>query len=183
MPQRSIQRRDRNPNILYSLVFALIIIISIVVYTLINRNENDGEEKYGSVLGQLADYQLELNECLNRCTRSDPSDRFLPMGNLYCDMYCNTTITEKANRGIPPKKSIASNNIVKCRKQCDVSGATPEEKRKCLSMCYGHNEVADWCKSLWCPYSLHDNDKCMKRCTSTWNANNNQVSWKWGKSN
>lgn len=160
-------------------VFIIIIIVGISIGYCNNSLSQETEERYGSVLGQLADYQVELNECLNRCTRSDPSDRLLSTGDLYCDMYCNSVITEKANRGIPPKKSIASNNMVKCRKQCDEPGTTPEEKRKCLSMCYGHNEVADWCKTLWCPYSLNDNDKCMKWCTSTWNTNNNQLSWKW----
>ena len=170
-----------NQWILLLVVFG-IIIISLSMGCCGNSPSSGSGEKYGGVLGQLADYQPELNECLNRCSRNDPSDRLSAHSNFNCSAYCNSVMTDKARRGVPPRKTIP-NNLEKCTRQCNTPKASENEKRKCISMCYGQNEVADWCKSLWCPYSLDYDDVCMKRCTSTWNTNNNQVSWKWGYTN
>ena len=166
----------------------VLVVIGIIVAAMTmgccgKSSPSQGSERFGNVLGQLGPYQVELNECLKRCTRTDPSDRLLPMGNMYCSMYCDTIMTEKAKRGIPPRDFIVTNNLDKCQRQCNKPDTSPQEKRTCISTCYGHNEVVDWCKSLWCPYSLDNQDRCMKHCTSTWNTNNNQVAWKWGYTN
>lgn len=131
----------------------------------------------GFILGSAAPYKTQYNECLNQCVRSDPNKRFLSQANVNCGRYCDSVISDMARLGVPPSDTNISNSMTKCEKQC--GGDTPEQ-RKCLKMCYGQNEVAQWCKELWCPYSLSPNDKCMRRCFSTWTANNNQFSgWKW----
>ena len=167
----------------------LTIVICVVSVTMLilfwgwnTRPTNNSTEGYGTVLGQLAPYAEQLNECFNECNRSDPNTRLLAQGNINCGVYCESIFTEMAQNGTPPSEYPINNNMTLCEKQCDVDGASENEKRKCLSMCYGHNEVAQWCKELWCPYSLFDEETCMKHCTATWNTNNNQVAWKWGMS-
>ena len=142
----------------------------------------DYTENYGSVLGQLAPYQEQLNECVSQCEKTDPNTRLLPQANINCGRYCEFVMTEFANKGTHPASIPINNTTKKCEKQCNVIGSTENEQRKCVSMCEGRNEIAKWCKELWCPYSLFDEDKCMNWCTSTGNINNNQVSWEWAMS-
>ena len=136
-------------------------------------------EGYGSVLGQLAPYAEQMNQCLNECNRSDPNNRLTAQANINCGKYCESVIGEMANRGIPPSTYPIHNNMVECEKQCSAPGSTHNEQRKCISMCHGQREVAQWCKELWCPYSLWGEGDCMDQCIALWNTNNNNNSWTW----
>lgn len=142
------------------------------------------QEGYGTPLGQLAPYAEHLNECINECNRSDPSRRMLSQSNINCGIYCEAVVTGMAQKGISPESIPINNNFTKCEKQCDTTLpdgklSTPGEKRKCISKCHGQNDVAQWCKELWCPYSTLPEHECMKQCFRTHTTNNNQISWSW----
>jgi len=152
--------------------------IMIVILIIMCKNKSSSEH-YGTPLGQLAPYVSQMNECINECNREDPSRRFSSPGNFNCGVYCESIFTNLAQHGYPASKLHYSNSMKKCEKQCDDPYATKNEKRKCIGVCTGQNEVAKWCKELWCPYSTFDNDDCMKQCVATNTTNNNQVSWNW----
>lgn len=136
------------------------------------------KESYGTPLGQLAPYNALINECIDECNREDPNRRLGEAGNWNCGVYCESMATSLANAGIPPESLSYSNSMTKCEKQCE-KGKTKLERRKCKSMCFGQNEVAKWCKELYCPYSLFPHDDCMQQCISVHNTNNNQTGWSW----
>lgn len=136
-------------------------------------------ENYGTVLGQLAPYKAQMFGCLGECERSDPNRRWMPEANLACGKYCQSTITSLARNAKPPEDYPVIDNYTKCHKQCDVDGATRSEKRKCMSLCYGHHSVADWCKETQCPYSLWNEKECIRQCFLNQNTNNNFNAWEW----
>ena len=161
------------------LIFVVIVIaVLVIALCLHNHNYKTPIESYGSVMGQLAPYAEQMNQCINECNRSDPNNRLTEQSNIHCGMYCESIITDMANRGIPPNAYPIRNNMTVCEKQCS-GGKTHDERRKCLSMCHGQREVAQWCKELWCPYSLWPKDECLSQCIALWNSNNNQNSWTW----
>lgn len=159
-----------------SYVFVIIGVV-ILLWILCKRKSED----FG-LLGAAAPYQAQLSQCITQCNRSDPGNRFMSQNNLFCEDYCNDIISKFSESGINPKSIPLKDNYTICEEQCNVEGSTPDEKKKCVSMCYGQNNIAQWCKELWCPYSLWDGDKCMDMCFRTWNTNNNQVSWEWAMS-
>lgn len=164
-----------------------LVILVILILGIMWSSDGATSENYGSVLGQLAPYQKQLNMCLNQCNRSDPNKRLLAQANINCGRYCEYIMTEMAQNGIPPETLPITDNLKICQAQCNIpleSGRKPteSEKRKCVSMCYGQRQVSQWCKELWCPYSLDDEDSCMNHCFATQNVNNNQVAWKWDMS-
>lgn len=161
------------------LFFAGIILVVLIVVVVKKKREG-----YGTVLGQLAPYQKHLSECINQCNREDPNRRLLAGSNINCGVYCESVVTEMAQRGIPPESIEIVNEESVCKKQCSgnlPSGRTPtkQERDKCESMCQGQQNVAKYCSELWCPYSVFPRDECMKMCFDTATTNNNQVSWKW----
>jgi hypothetical protein len=158
------------------LIFLIVTTVLLVLFFINNINKQEG---FSNLLGQLGPYKEELNECLNRVDRSDPSDRLSYPSNLFGDMYCNSTITEKARMGIPPEKNPKYNNISICREHCDIPGLAPDRKRKCVNKCYGLREVADKCSIEICPYSKMNTPSCMNDCISRWNVNNTNLSWNW----
>lgn len=160
------------------LLFVVVVVV-ILVIILISTLGSSKTERFGTVLGQLGPYAKQMNHCLNECERSDPSNRLSDRGNMYCGLYCDSVISKMANSGVHPETYPIDDNMTICTEQCNTPGSTHEEKRKCISMCHGQREVAQWCKELWCPYSLWPHKDCMAQCISTWNVNNNQNSWTW----
>lgn len=161
-----------------SIVLVVVCVAMLVLLVVWNRRKS---EKFG-ILGAAAPYQAQLSQCITQCNRSDPNNRLMPQNNLYCEDYCNDVVSSFAESGIPAKNIPISDNYTLCESQCNTPDSTPEQRKKCISMCYGQNQVAQWCKELWCPYSLWDDDQCMDLCFRTWNTNNNQVSWEWAMS-
>jgi len=151
----------------------LIIIILIVCVCRASKKES-----YGTPLGQLAPYRAFYNECINQCERQDPNRRFLAPGNINCGIYCESVMTDLAQRGVPPESLSFSNSMTDCEKQC-AHGKTKNERDNCKSVCFGQNEVAKWCKELYCPYSMFPHDDCMDQCIAVNTTNNNQVAWTW----
>lgn len=162
-------------------LLVIIILIAVLVLAYFWTKRDKSYEKFGTVMGQLAPYREQLAHCVTECNRSDPSNRLLPQANINCGRYCEAIISEMANRGIPPERYPISNNMTICEKQCDNKNATYREKRKCINACHGQREVAQWCKELWCPYSLKNSKDCMKSCFATQNINNSDNSWTWGR--
>nr|QBK86350.1 MAG: hypothetical protein LCMAC102_01450 [Marseillevirus LCMAC102] len=161
------------------LVFVLITVVLILGFLfIISKKKSEG---YGTPLGQLAPYVEQLNECINECDREDPNRRLLATGNWNCGKYCESIITDLAQKGVSPSSPFlrVRNSMTDCEKQCSGFGATHNEKRKCISMCFGRKEVGKWCKELWCPYSVEDDDECMRDCIATNSTNANQVAWTW----
>ena len=155
----------------------LVLVILAVLMVCYNRQSSEG---YGVPLGQLAPYRKQYGQCLDQCNREDPGRRLLPQTNVNCDLYCNSVLTDAAERGIPPSSFQFSDSTSQCKKSCADPSATENEKRKCISMCFGRNEVSKWCKELWCPYSTLPEGECIKQCTLTNLANTDQVAWTWG---
>ena len=151
--------------------------------------EGSNVEGYGQVLGSLAPYRSLINECINECNREDPDRRLQESGNWNCGVYCESAFSEFARKGIPPENLGFENTQTLCERQCsDATDHTltgnasidHNSKRKCISVCSGQNEVAEWCKEMWCPYQDDEsNEVCMKGCMLNFNTNNNQNSWNW----
>lgn len=159
--------------LLLFIVLAIIAMIIIFVTTIRNK-----KEPFAQVLGALAPYQTELAHCISDCEREDPNRRLQADGNWSCDRYCYSKFTDFARE----KKKMTSfepeyNTEQKCELQCRSGDKTADNK--CKSMCHCVNEVAKWCKELWCPYTHVDTSECMKQCIATNLTNCNQVSWTW----
>jgi hypothetical protein len=157
-------------------VIILIIAIVVVIIAYIHK----GREKYGTPLGQLAPYRKFIAECVNECNREDPNKRLLASGNWNCGKYCESMATELSRQGIPPSSIKIHNSLEHCQKQCEDPSKSKYEIQNCKSMCFGQNEVAKWCKELYCPYSLLDEGECMRQCFAVNTTNNNQLAWTWG---
>ena len=99
---------------------------------------------------------------------------------MYCNTYCDFIVTDMQQRGIPPEDfNLINFSLDTCELKCNTS--TDSEKNACLGLCYSEREVAKWCKEMECPYSLFDDDDCMKMCTSSKNTNNTNMRWNWSK--
>ena len=162
------------------LTLIVLVIIGVMLVLLVPRCLSTSQENYGTVLGQLAPYREQINECVKQCERSDPLNRLLPQGNVNCGVYCESLMTEMANRGFAPDTYPIETNLSRCEKQCvGNEHTTHEEKRKCISVCHGQREVGQWCKETLCPYSRWPEEKCMEICIATNNVNNINGSWVW----
>jgi hypothetical protein len=155
-------------------MFLLLIIIIIIVISSTGSTSTNNAEGFADVLGQLGPYKEELNDCLNNVMKDDPTSS-LKYPNLFGSMYCNSMLTEKARRGIPPNK-YPNSNINICREQCEIPGMSYNKKRKCIIDCHNFREVADKCSVEVCPYTKMDPKVCMKDCISKWSVNSN---WSW----
>ena len=156
-----------------------LICIIIGILLLIFLLSRSSTERYGTVLGAAGNYGQGLVNCLNDCEREDPDKRLQGQSNFNCSIYCDYVISDMAQKGIPPEEFPVHNNLKKCEIQCSAPNATETEFRKCVSVCYGQREALQYCKELQCPYSLDDENTCLKQCASTQGINSNQVSWNW----
>lgn len=137
-------------------------------------------ENFGQVLGAAAPYHKHYVRCLNECHKQDPTDR-MGVSPIRCGHYCDDVISELAKHNVDPLKIETTNNLEECSKWCNVPNASPGQRQKCISDCYGKRSVNQWCEELWCPYSKFPKSVCMSMCASSQYANNNQNAWKWGR--
>jgi hypothetical protein len=157
------------------LIFVVIVAFILIFLCLWPHNKS---ENFGQVLGALAPYREQIGECIAECDREDPSRRLLAPGNWNCGTYCESVFTKLAEKGVDPKLIKIKNSFTTCEKQCE-NAPSENSRRKCISMCFGQNEVAKWCKELWCPYTDIDNSECMRDCVRINTTNNNQLAWTW----
>ena len=57
------------------------------------------------------------------------------------------------------------------------------QQRRCVDDCEGQYNVALWCKTLACPYSLMPEDVCMEQCIASKYTDNSQATWHWDINN
>ena len=167
-------------------IYIVCIIIVVLIIVLYIYNSSTKKEGYGTVMGSVAPYQDSTTRCYDTCDREDPNDRLLPQANILCGMKCDGNATILNENNIPPNEvkhndvSSVPINLDKCQNMCSGSG-TDNEREKCISVCYGNMEVAEWCDTLWCPYSTLPHEECMGLCIATNSVKNSQVAWTWGK--
>jgi hypothetical protein len=160
-------------NSMICCMFIFLMVIFILILT--STADSPCVEKFGNLLGSLGPYKEELNECLNQVEKSNIDSRT----NLIGSMYCNSILTEKSKRGLPPVKYPRYNNLNICRRECDLPGMTYNKNRECINICHGLREAADICAVEFCPYSDLDPEICMEACISRMTVTNNQSSWNW----
>jgi len=168
-----------NPNTRkYIIIFS---VVAVIVVCLISKRYK--KESYGTVLGQLANYNSQINNCLNECEKSDPGDRFLAQGNINCGEMCNDIFTNYAEIPIKSENTqFTKSTTDKCWDVCrknSTSETTHDELKICVSQCVGGESVKEWCDRLWCPYSKLDPKVCSELCQASKSTNNNQNNWVW----
>lgn len=57
------------------------------------------------------------------------------------------------------------------------------QQRRCVNDCVGKYNVAKYCATMACPYSLLPTDTCMERCIATRSTDNLNGSWTWDINN
>lgn len=57
------------------------------------------------------------------------------------------------------------------------------QQRRCVNDCVGKYNVAKYCATMTCPYSLLPTDTCMERCIATRSTDNLNGSWTWDINN
>lgn len=57
------------------------------------------------------------------------------------------------------------------------------QQRRCVNDCVGKYNVAKYCATMTCPYSLLPTDTCMERCIATRSVDNLNGSWTWDINN
>jgi hypothetical protein len=181
-------------------IILVAILVLVTVLVLVQANKPSQPEGM-AILGALAPYQAHLNECIDQCNRSDPNSRLFSGSNTNCGVFCQSVFTQFARSGVSPDDIPLITNQSICEKGCEDHMKTlpeyiedrlhpklrQEMKRKCVNMCTGQRNAAEWCKKIQCPYSnqyFEDGHKgvpgCMKQCMANTTTNNNQNQWTWG---
>jgi len=179
----------------------LIAILTIAIVIVVVLSSKPSQQEGLTILGALAPYKAHLNEFIVQCNRSDPNKRMFSGSNTNCGVFCQSVFSQFARSGIDPKEIPLINNQSLCEKSCaDHMEKLPEYisnklhpklrvemNRKCITMCTGQRNAAEWCKKIQCPYNnqymgdMHDGvPSCMNQCMANTTTNNNQNQWTWG---
>lgn len=169
----------------------LIVAAGMVIY-FINRSRKENFK----VLGSMGPYTDLYYKCTSDCERSDPGKQLSPThGNMMCQGYCDSIITDLARRGgpsYPMDLPTASTKNIKTRPAIAGlgSGGVVTSLDKSYQMC-GDGEANAWCREKYftgteidakcrqdCEYSTYPTAKCMELCSAS-KKGNYSLGWSW----
>jgi hypothetical protein len=149
------------------------------------------------VVGTIGPYKDLYYKCQSDCERSDPGKQLSPAhGNLMCDRYCDSVITDLTRRGGPsypldvPTMSTANNAFPPYDIRNLGSGGVERSIDQSFKIC-GDGEANAWCREKFftaseidakcqqdCQYSTYPTKQCMTLCAAS-KAGNYSLGWSW----
>lgn len=153
----------------------LIFLVSSDMYSTIRNN---------FVLGALGEYHQVYYKCLSDCERGDRAKQLgITHGNLMCDQYCESMVTEMTRQGgpsrpnqenyPPPKIETINDSAFKhCGSEND------KETQECRKLYACQQEITEKCKQD-CDYSKQPRDFCMTECQKFYTPNCTTLGWTW----
>lgn len=100
-----------------------------------------------------------------------------------CNMLCNVDTDRLENYSsstIPPPFALSpDNNIYLPVDNPDYIKVNVwrNQQKRCVDECVGKYSVAEWCKTMVCPYSTMPEGKCMEGCIATKSVDNVSGGW------
>jgi len=148
------------------------------------------------VIGTMGPYSALYYKCSSDCERSDPGKQLSPThGNMMCQRYCDSVITDIARRGGPSYPSddhIASTSNIGEPYEISTlgTGGVITSIDQAYKVC-GDGEANEWCRQNFftaseidskcrqdCEYSTYPTKDCMKLCTAS-KVGNFSLGWSW----
>lgn len=150
--------------------------ILLIIYIGWKRNRENFK-----VVGNMGPFKNIYYKCSSACERSDPGKQLSPThGNMMCQEYCDSVITDIARRGGPsyPSDYYSKDDTIKT--PIDISYeicGDGEQNKWCRDKFVTASEIDSKCRQN-CEYSTYPVEQCMDLCTKS-NKGNYSRGWTW----